>query len=121
MKFSAKLNALATVGTATLAAMPVAAANNYNSTYIDGTQKTSGANDTDLMTTAGTVINVALGLIGLIAVIIIIYGGIQYMTSTGDSTKVKKAKDTILYGIIGLVVALLAYAIVKFVLGAIFN
>ena len=48
----------------------------------------------------------------------IILGGISYATSQGDPGKVKKGKDTILYGIIGLVVALLAYAIVNFVLGA---
>ena len=51
----------------------------------------------------------------------IIIGGIQYSTSAGDSGKVKKAKDTILYGIIGLVIALLAFAIVNFVLTQIFG
>ena len=51
----------------------------------------------------------------------IIIGGINYALSQGDPGKVKKAKDTILYGIIGLVVALLAFAIVQFVLSAISN
>jgi hypothetical protein len=73
----------------------------------------------DLMGTISVIINVIIGIIGLVAVVVIILGGFQYMTSSGDSTKVKKAKDTILYGIVGLVIALLAYAIVNFVLGAI--
>ena len=55
----------------------------------------------------------------MIAVVMIILGGITYATSQGDPSKVKKGKDTILYGIIGLVVALLAFAIVQFVLNAI--
>ena len=55
--------------------------------------------------------------VGTIAVIMIIVGGIRYAVSGGDDSGVKSAKDTILYAVIGLVVALLAYAIVKFVLG----
>ena len=75
-------------------------------------------NDTSLMDTVKTIINVIIGLIGLASVAFIIYGGFQYITSAGDAGKVKKAKDTILYGIIGLVVAILAFAIVNFVLAA---
>ena len=74
----------------------------------------------DLMSMLNTVINVALAVIGFVAVVMIILGGVQYTTSAGDSGRVKKAKDTIMYGIIGLVVALLAYAIVNFVLSGIF-
>lgn len=71
-----------------------------------------------LMETVTKVINVVIGLVGLISVVMIIYGGIQYTLSAGDSGKVKKAKDTILYGIIGLIIALLAFAIVNFVIGS---
>ena len=63
------------------------------------------------------IINWILGVIAIICVIVIIIGGIQYMTSTGDPGKVKKAEDTILYAIIGLVVVILAAAIVNFVIG----
>ena len=63
-----------------------------------------------------TVIKLAIGIIGLLSVIMIIVGGFQYTTSAGDTGKVTKAKNTILYGVIGLVIALLAYAIVFFVL-----
>ena len=43
-------------------------------------------------------------------------GGVGYMTSSGDAGKVKKAKDTILYGVIGLVIVALSFAIVNFVI-----
>ena len=62
------------------------------------------------------IINAVIGVLGLICVVIIIIGGVNYMTSSGDAGKVKKAKDTILYGIIGLVICVLAFAIVNFVL-----
>jgi magnesium-transporting ATPase (P-type) len=71
---------------------------------------------TSLNTLIQNVINVLLFIIGAIAVIMIIVGGIEYVTSAGDPAKTKKAKDTILYSIVGLVIALLAYAIVNFVL-----
>lgn len=62
-----------------------------------------------------TVINLLLFLIGIIAVIAIIIGGIRYTTSNGDAGQTKAAKDTILYAIIGLIVAIMAYAIVRWV------
>lgn len=54
--------------------------------------------------------------IGIIAVIMIIIGGIKYVTSNGDSAQVTSAKNTVLYSVVGLVVAVLAFAIVNFVL-----
>jgi hypothetical protein len=47
----------------------------------------------------------------------LIWGGLQYVISSGDSKRVESAKSTILYAIIGIVVALLAFAIVSFVTG----
>jgi hypothetical protein len=55
-------------------------------------------------------------VVGIAAVIMIIVGGIQYVTSSGDPTNVTNAKNTVLYAIIGLVVALLAQGIITFVL-----
>ncbi len=78
-------------------------------------------NDVEVWDVVQTALNWILAIIGVIATIMIILGGIQYTTSAGDSGKVKKAKDTILYGIIGLVIALLAAAIVNFVLDGIFS
>ena len=79
------------------------------------------AGSNNLMVTINTIINVVLGVLGLLAVIVIIYGGFMFTTATGDASKVKKAKDTIMYGVIGLVIALLAYAIVNFVVSSIFK
>ena len=76
-------------------------------------------NKNNLMDTVGTVINVATGIVGFVAVVILIYGGVQYTLSAGDSAKVKRAKDTIMYGVIGLVIAILAFAIVNFVISSI--
>lgn len=63
-----------------------------------------------------TIVNVLLFLIGAVAVIMLIIGGIRYTLSGGDSAAVKAAKDTILYAVIGIIVALLSYAIVNWVL-----
>lgn len=68
-----------------------------------------------------TIANVLIFLIGAVSVIVLIYGGFQYVTSTGDSKRVENAKNTILYAIIGIVVALLAFAIVQFVVGSLAN
>ena len=62
-----------------------------------------------------TVTNVLLFIIGAISVIMIIVGGIRYTVSNGDSSQITNAKNTILYAVVGLIVALLAYAIVNFV------
>lgn len=75
-----------------------------------------GDKNADLGGNVTNILNVAIGALGIVAVIVIIIGGVQYMTSTGDAGKVKKAKDTILYGVIGLVVVILAFAIVNFVI-----
>jgi len=64
------------------------------------------------------VVNVLLFLIGAIAVIMLIIGGIRYVISGGDQAAVTSAKNTILYAIVGIIVAFLAYAIVEFVLTA---
>lgn len=74
----------------------------------------------DLISRLKVIINVVIGIVGFVAVVMIIIGGISYTISAGDSAKVKKAMDTIKYGIIGLIIALLAFAIVNFVLTSIF-
>ena len=80
-----------------------------------------GCTGDDLNGIIKTIINTLIFIIGMVAVIMIILGGISYATSQGDPAKVKKGKDTILYGIIGVIVALLAFAIVNFVIGALSN
>lgn len=64
-----------------------------------------------------TITDVMLFLIGAISVIMLIIGGIRYVISGGESSAVQSAKNTILYAIVGVVVAILAYAVVNFVIG----
>jgi hypothetical protein len=64
------------------------------------------------------IVNVALFIIGSISVLMLIYGGIRYTISGGDEKAITSAKNTILYAVVGIVVAVLAYAIVNFVISA---
>lgn len=63
-----------------------------------------------------TIINIFSLVVGVVAVIMIIIGGLKYITSGGDSSNVTGAKNTILYAIIGLVIVALSQVIVRFVL-----
>ncbi len=63
------------------------------------------------------VINVMLFIVGVLSVIMLIWGGLRYVISGGNSTSVTAAKNTILYAIVGLLVAIFAYAIINFVIG----
>lgn len=72
--------------------------------------------ETDVNDIIATVINIFSVVVGVIAVIMIVYGGFRYITSGGDSGKVTSARNTILYAIIGLIIVALAQFIVKFVL-----
>ena len=81
------------------------------------TEVNDGTGTQDTFTSdLGGILNAIIGVLGVVAVVVIIIGGVTYMTSSGDASKVKKAKDTILYGIIGLIVAALAFAVVNFVI-----
>lgn len=75
-------------------------------------------NASQLPTSINSIIDTLFTVAGAVAVIIIIVGGIRYITSTGDSSRIKAAKDTILYATIGLVVVIIARAIVGFVAGS---
>lgn len=64
-----------------------------------------------------TVINTMLFIVGILSVIMIIYAGIRYTTAHGDKGQVESAKNTLMYSIVGLVVAIVAYAVVNWVVG----
>lgn len=74
---------------------------------------------TSLETVVQNIINVIVGLLGIVCVAVIIFGGVQYMTSTGDSGKTAKAKNTILYAVIGLIICALAAIITNFTINLI--
>jgi cytochrome bd-type quinol oxidase subunit 2 len=83
----------------------------------DGANISGNCNTTSLNASVAGITETLLTVAGAVAVIIIIVGGLTYITSSGDSSRIKQAKDIILYAVIGLIVAILAYAIVHFVAG----
>ena len=88
------------------------AANDSNSTSC----AVSGNGETDLKSIASKVVNIFSIIVGIVAVIMIIYGGFRYITSGGDSGRVGNAKNTLIYAIIGLIIVALAQFIVHYVL-----
>lgn len=70
----------------------------------------------DVRQTAARIINVALGFLGIIAVVIVLVGGFKYMVSGGNEDKTTEAKNLIVSGIIGLAIILSAWAITSFVI-----
>ena len=65
-----------------------------------------------------TVVNILLLLVGAVSVIMIVVGGIKLVTSGGNQQSITSAKNTIMYAVVGIIVAFLAYAVIKFVLGS---
>lgn len=80
-----------------------------------------GCEGTDQTPIFRTITNVLLFIIGAISVIMLIIGGIRYTTSNGDQQAVQNAKNTILYAVVGLVIAILAFAAINFVIGSFVN
>ncbi len=70
----------------------------------------------DLKAVVVAIVGILLGFLGIIAVIIILWGGFIYMTASGDSAKTDKAKSMIISGIIGIIIILAAWAIANFVI-----
>lgn len=68
---------------------------------------------------AKDVVNIMFFIVGIMAVIMIIWGGIRYVLSAGNSAALTSAKNTIMYAVIGLIVAILAYTIVNFVINTV--
>jgi hypothetical protein len=71
-----------------------------------------------LNSVVGNIINILSVIIGFAAVVMIMLAGFRYITSGGDASGVKGAKDSLLYAIVGLVIVALAQTIVRFVLHA---
>lgn len=104
------------LGFGVLTAAPAGAINVLPEKCPEGTQAQL-CQEEDISGPVQNIISTLLFAIGVIAVIMIIIGGIRYTLSNGDASQIKSAKDTILYAVIGLIVAMLAYAIVNFVVG----
>ena len=112
MKFNRKLIAGATaLGVLAIPAIASAAVT------IEDVGGSLGLGSADLKQTILNIITFVLGLLGLIAVVMILYGGFIWLTAGGNEDKVDSAKKIISAAAIGLVVILIAWAIVTFVIG----
>lgn len=87
-------------------------------TGLDTTADVAGlsTSNTDIPTNIGKIIGIALSLVGVVFLVLMIYGGFLWMTAGGEAEKVKKAKGIIINAIIGLIIVLASYAITFFIL-----
>ncbi|USN53418.1 MAG: hypothetical protein H6760_04665 [Candidatus Nomurabacteria bacterium] len=106
--------ALIAVGTLALVAMPMLASAQSAFT-VENVGGSVGLGTADLKDTVINIIQWVLGIVALIAVVMIIIGGFQWMTAGGNDEKVEKAKKIISSAVVGLIIVLLAWAIVVFV------
>jgi len=82
---------------------------------------TLGSSNTDPRTVIVNIINIALGFLGVIAVVIVLLGGFKWMTAGGNEDKVEEAKKILGAGVIGLVIVLSAWALTSYVINIIYN
>jgi hypothetical protein len=121
MKHSLKLFTSFVIASVTVAALN--AAQSYAvGTISDGANAARGSQqpvnlfgDTGVFSTISSVL---LFIVGAIAVIMIVIGGLRYVISGGDASQVQAAKNTILYALVGIIIAILAYAAVNFVISS---
>ncbi len=114
MSFISAVAMSATMGTAVLANTPADTA--VSDFGLATARPASYASDQTLQQTIASIINVALGLLGVIALVIILAGGFEWMTAGGNEEKTTEARKRIIAGVIGLAIILSAYAIAQFVL-----
>ena len=81
----------------------------------------AGLGNQDPRTIAANIINIILGFLGILAVVLILFGGFKWMTAAGNEDKVAEAKKLLVAGVIGLIIILAAYALAAFVLDAVFR
>ena len=111
--------AIMMMGFGTMAMTPAMAATDIcgDTSIPSNLQEAAGCNTTETIDSPiRTVINILLYVVGILAVVMIIVSGLKMTMSAGDAGAVQKAKNTLVYAIIGLAIAVLAYAIVNFVL-----
>lgn len=111
------------------ATQPAIAANDWNSkacgddSSLDDVQKEALGCEMDgtAPKVMENIINGVIAVIGIVAVIVIVVGGQRFIVSQGDPGKITAARGMIIYGVVGLIVALLAFAVVNFILSNVFN
>ena len=106
-----------------LVALPstVLAQSNINLGLTSDVEGALGLGTQDVRVTIARIINVMMGLLGIIAVVIVLYGGFLWMTAAGNEERIDKAKKMIIAGVIGLAIILSAYAIARFVVDSLVN
>ncbi len=112
---TATVSAQSTVGTDSISQSLCQGINGATDSNISDTDCKSDSGTTTINNIIKQVVNIFSLVVGVVAVIMIIVGGLKYITSGGDSSSVSSAKNTILYAIIGLVIVALAQFIVRFV------
>ncbi|MEI7741659.1 MAG: hypothetical protein WCJ29_04090 [bacterium] len=112
-KLVAALGTLAVIGSMLAPVMVSAVSLNLG---VGDFGKQTGLGNKPLIETISSLINVALGFLGILSVIIMLWGGFSWMTSGGEDKKVTAAKQRIIQGIIGLVIILSSWAIASFVI-----
>ena len=70
---------------------------------------------------AANIINIILGFLGILAVVLILFGGFKWMTAAGNDDKIAEAKKLLVAGVVGLIIILAAYALAAFILDAVFR
>jgi pectate lyase len=86
-----------------------------------GVSEGLGLGTQDVRITIANIINIALGLLGIVAVVIVLMGGFKWMTASGEEGKVDEAKKLITQGIVGLAIIVSAYAIAQFVVDSLMD
>jgi hypothetical protein len=79
------------------------------------------AGETDPRAVAAKIINIALGFLGIVAVILVLYGGFMWMTAAGNEERVTKAKQILTAALIGLIIIIMAWALTRFVMDQLMN
>lgn len=121
IKNSLKLFGSYVAAAAVVAALDIAQAHAVGTVQGGATSAKAADQPGDLFGDAGVfskISSVLLFIVGAVAVIMIVIGGLRYVISGGDSSQVQSAKNTILYALVGIIVAILAYAAVNFVINS---
>jgi Zn-dependent protease with chaperone function len=80
-----------------------------------------GLGNEDPRTMVASVVNVAMGFLGIIAVVIVLLGGFKWMTAAGNEDKIEESKGLITSGVVGLIIILMSWAIAKFVIDLLYK
>lgn len=119
--FALVISTFITASSASAVSCPAGSLRDTATSYAECNIPEPKEDDKPLMQRVVDILNIVAGVVGIAAIAVIIVGGILFVVSLGDAPKVARARNTILYGVVGLVVSLLAFAVVNFVLTAIFK